>query len=341
MSRLISKYYTIKYGEKIGVGLTGNVYKAVRKTDGEICAVKILRRNALDGAIQEAVDNETKALSILDHSNICRVLDSFEDRVNFYIVLEFINGDQLLSKIASYNEADMKLVSISILNALQHCHGHDVVHRDIKCENVLIQRDCALGNIKLIDFGFAKFAADLSLTGRLGTPFYMAPEIWSGRPYGKPVDMWAFGVMIYILLCGRPPFFDPDHSKLVEKIQRGELEFPDSSSSSEAVSAACKEFITLLLQVEVDRRMTAEEALEHRWVWRKKDTFKFSFQICADLSFFVCLIFFPSCLSTLCLSVLTTVPPDSKLGRPCSRKLLSKQWFALLDVSKAFKLSNI
>lgn len=276
-NRPISRFYTINYGEKLGTGLTGSVYKAVRKCDKVVCAVKVIRRSP-ERSREDSVVNETRALRILDHTSIVKVLDKFEDKINFYIILEYVFGDQLYARILHYCEEDVRNLCRSILSALHHCHSRDIVHCDIKGDNILVNPIVGGLEIKLIDFGFAKCAADSSLTGKQGTSFYMAPEIWSGLPYGKPVDLWAFGVMTFILLYGHPPFFEKDQSKLIEKIQSADFMYPEDTDL-QCRTVGAKDFISSLLTLDSQSRLTVEQALSHPWVRNLLCTIKSIFKI--------------------------------------------------------------
>lgn len=192
--------------------------------------MKVIHRHAMGDIAVEAIANETTALRHLSHPNIVKLYDIFDDRSNIYLVLEYVRGGELfarLSKKTIYTEKEARDICRIILSAIQHCHSNDIVHRDLKCENLLMLSDDSDSDVKLVDFGFAKKAATSTLDGRMGTPIYMAPEIWKNELYGKPVDMWAFGVITYILLGGYPPFSDNDRLKLERRIKKANYLFHD------------------------------------------------------------------------------------------------------------------
>jgi len=156
----------------------------------------------------------------------------------------------------------------TIASALDYCHSRGIVHRDLKPENILLTSKEDDGSIKIADFGFAKqfdlSMGDESLTTSCGTPGYVAPEILNGKSYGAEVDMWSFGVIIYILLCGYPPFHDDNQKNLFAKIRRGEYDF-DPTYWNE-VSETAKDLIRKLLVVDGKQRYTIKELLAHPWM---------------------------------------------------------------------------
>jgi serine/threonine protein kinase len=267
MSAPISKYYSIKYEKEIGKGVSGCVYQAIKKSDGLLSAVKIITRSKLSKDAVTAIANEVQALRSLNHPHIVRLYDMFEDRSHFYLAMEFIQGGELFDRISKktcYNELEAKTCCRIILSAVKHCHDNNIVHRDLKPENLLLEGMNDDTNIKLVDFGFAASAPDNTLTGILGTPIYMAPEIWSNQPYGKPVDMWAFGVITYILLGGYPPFSDERREKLVQRIRLAKFAFHNEFWSQ--ISQEAKDFITALLNPDFSTRLTVDQAAQHPWV---------------------------------------------------------------------------
>jgi calcium/calmodulin-dependent protein kinase I len=167
-----------------------------------------------------------------------------------------------------YTEKDARDVVLVLVNTLLYCSNKGIVHRDLKPENILLGYHAPgafAEQIKIADFGFAKRVdgAKACLTTACGTPGYVAPEIISGQPYGKIVDMWSLGVITFILLCGYPPFHDDNQSILFKKIQAGVVEF--AHSPWDTVSADAKDFVLRLLTVNPAKRMTPDQALEHTW----------------------------------------------------------------------------
>jgi serine/threonine protein kinase len=263
----VNKFYQIKFDKELGKGVTGSVYQATRKLDKVPVAMKIVIRSKMDESHVRATEREVKALRQLDHPNIVKFYDMFEDRTNFYIALEFISGGELFDRITKktfYYEKDAKYLLKVILQAIKHCHDRNLVHRDLKPENLMMESHDNDTKVKLVDFGFASVCDGNNLDGRMGTPIYMAPEIWDGVSYGKPVDMWAIGVITYILLGGYPPFADDKREKLIKRIKTSTYVYHPEFWTN--ISDQAKEFIKQLLTVAVEKRLTVDEAMAHPWV---------------------------------------------------------------------------
>lgn len=175
-------------------------------------------------------------------------------------------GGELFQRIMAkehYSEKDARDVVKSVLNGIKYCHDKGIVHRDLKPENLLLKSPDNDHELKIADFGFASTNGDFMKT-QLGTPAYIAPEILGGKAYDKAVDMWSIGVITYITLGGYPPFQDNNLRALFKKIRNGTYTFHPENWS--AVSDEAKDFIRGLLCVQPDKRLTAEQALEHAWL---------------------------------------------------------------------------
>jgi serine/threonine protein kinase len=170
-------------------------------------------------------------LSKLTHPNIVHLVSFFDEPTQYLIAMEFLEGGELFDRIvkkAYYNEKEARDLAFIMLSAIKYIHDRNIVHRDLKPENLLLKSQSDDADIKLADFGFAIIAEGDNLTEQCGTPGYVAPEILGHRPYGKSVDMWSVGVIIYILLGGYPPFHDENQRNLFKKIQAAKYEFhPD------------------------------------------------------------------------------------------------------------------
>jgi serine/threonine protein kinase len=263
----IGTFYKICYDREIGKGLSGSVYVATKKFDETESAVKIIKRASLSNDSIQSIANEIGALKILNHPNIVKLYDVFEDRRCFYIVMELIRGGELFDRITRkiyYLEKDARELCKIILSAIKHCHDNDIVHRDLKPENLMMASETNDTDVRIVDFGFAVRDNGSNLNGVMGSPLYMAPEIWRGETYGKGVDMWAFGVIAYILLCGYAPFNHENQDKLARLIKSGKYEF--HSDHWKNVSEEAKEFVSHILQVDVSTRLTVDQALHHKWV---------------------------------------------------------------------------
>jgi calcium/calmodulin-dependent protein kinase I len=231
-------------------------------------AVKIVERTGLPISDEEALRTEVRILKMMDSPHIVKCIDFFEDDKTFYVVMEFLEGGELFDRIVQrtvYSEKEARDAVYIILRALKYCHDLNIVHRDLKPENLLLKSKESDSDMCLADFGFAAFApTDKSLTTQCGTPGYVAPEILSGVPYGKAVDMWSVGVITYIMLGGYPPFYDDNQKMLFRKIKAGAYEF--HADYWKHVSAEAKDLIKNMLVVKPANRFTVEDALNHPWV---------------------------------------------------------------------------
>ena len=231
-------------------------------------AVKIIKRTNLPVEDEVALRQEVQILGSLDHPNIVKCVDFFEEEKYFYVVMECLEGGELFDRIVQktyYNEQQARDLVFILLSAIKYCHDRDVVHRDLKPENLLLTSVSDDADIKIADFGFAiKQHGAASLTTQCGTPGYVAPEILKNAKYGKPVDMWSIGVITFILLGGYPPFHDDNQKILFKKIKNCEYTFHPEYWS--AVSEEAKDLIRKLLNPVPEQRFTADDALAHSWV---------------------------------------------------------------------------
>jgi calcium-dependent protein kinase len=160
----------------------------------------------------------------LKHPNIISLVDVFEEARYLHIVSELCTGGELFDRITAmghYTEADAANVLSQILRAIAHCHQHNVCHRDLKPENILFATPDADSTLKVIDFGLSfVFHTGETMFDRVGTPFYIAPEVLR-RSYGVECDMWSIGVIMYILLCGYPPFYGNSESEVLQRVKEG------------------------------------------------------------------------------------------------------------------------
>jgi len=212
--------------------------------------------------------------SQLDHPNICKIVESFEDEEagRFYIIMEYCSGGMLVSRMkthrAGYDEAAAATILEKMLSAVLYCHQHGLCHRDIKLDNMLYEDEREDAELKLIDFGFASSVQPgrEAMTDQLGTPSYMAPELWSerGRSYDSSVDMWALGAVAYMLLSGTRPFHHEDKRKKARMIRHEPLSFPDKYWLR--ISPEARDFCSALMQKQPCDRLSASEALVHPWI---------------------------------------------------------------------------
>ena len=188
-------------------------------------AVKIINRGSLDNKTETYLRREVAVMKKLNHSSIVKFYGAYEDTGFYFIVLEYLEGGELFDRISEkvfYNENDARVILFTILEAVKYCHDSNVVHRDLKPENLLLCTKDDDAKLKLADFGFAVVCDGFTITDCCGSPEYMAPEVLSSIPYGKPADMWSLGVILYILLGGYPPFYDTNQQKMFKQIIAGE-----------------------------------------------------------------------------------------------------------------------
>ena len=214
------------------------------------------------------VFSEVEILSLLRHPSIVRLEEIYEDSSNLWLVMDLIEGGELeqeLRKQGRFKEEVARKIIRHILLALEYIHEKGIVHRDLKLANMLMSGRFEEGGnceVKLADFGFSCVVSNEStLTSFCGTTVFMAPEILQDHPYGKPVDMWAVGVITFLLLFGCLPFSSSNEGDLLRLICEAEFSFKDDSTSKE-----CRDFISKLLVTDVLHRLTATEALHHSWV---------------------------------------------------------------------------
>jgi len=189
----------------------------------------------------------------------------------YWLSTELMPGGELFDRIVKrqyYKERDAQQVVRTLAGVLAYLHKQNIVHRDLKPENILLKSKDDDDDIKIADFGFVARVKPNGLSTTCGTPAYVAPEIISGKLYGTSVDMWSFGVICYILLCGYPPFHHQNQNQLFRIVKRGEFKF--DSPYWDPVSAGAKDLIRGLLQIDVSKRLTAQQVLEHPWVASKQ-----------------------------------------------------------------------
>ena len=258
---------TYKIGKILGEGAFGEVRLCTHRESGEKRAVKVLRKDAMDEDETAAMLNEINILRGLDHPNVVKIYEYFEDAKRFYIVTQFIEGGELFDEIikrGSFTERDAAVLLRMLLGCIAYCHSKYIVHRDLKPENVMLEGNKEFDQIKVIDFGTAQvFDPSKTLKEQIGTPYYIAPEVLKKR-YGKECDLWSLGVITYILLSGIPPFNGVTDAEIMGAIKKGKFNF--SNKVWNAVSQDAKDFISGLLTLDTAKRLTAEQALQTPWI---------------------------------------------------------------------------
>ncbi|XP_078270491.1 MAP kinase-activated protein kinase 2-like isoform X1 [Rhinoraja longicauda] len=256
----------------LGLGVNGKVLECVNKKTGEKCALKILYDNP---KARREVDMHWRASSTL---HIVRIINIYENMHHgkrcLLIVMECMEGGELFIRIQdrgdqAFTEREASEIMRDIGSAIQYLHAMNIAHRDVKPENLLYTAKDFNAVLKLTDFGFAKETTlHNSLATPCYTPYYVAPEVLGPEKYDKSCDMWSLGVIMYILLCGYPPFYS-NHGLAIspgmkKRIRMGQYEFPNPEWSE--VSEEAKDLIRQVLKTDPTERMTITEFMNHSWI---------------------------------------------------------------------------
>nr|XP_012788763.1 unnamed protein product [Sorex araneus] len=289
----ILEEYNINWTQKLGAGISGPVRVCVKKSTQERFALKIL----FD---RPKARNEVRLhMMCATHPNIVQIIEVFANSVQFphessprarlLIVMEMMEGGELFHRISQhrhFTEKQASQVTKQIALALQHCHLLNIAHRDLKPENLLFKDNSLDAPVKLCDFGFAKIDQGDLMTPQF-TPYYVAPQVLEAQrrhqkeksgiiptsptpyTYNKSCDLWSLGVIIYVMLCGYPPFYSKHHSRTIpkdmrRKIMTGSFEFPEEEWSQ--ISEMAKDVVRRLLKVKPEERLTIEGVLDHPWL---------------------------------------------------------------------------
>ncbi|XP_076007071.1 calcium/calmodulin-dependent protein kinase (CaM kinase) II beta 1 isoform X6 [Genypterus blacodes] len=258
--------------EELGKGAFSVVRRCVKLCTGQEYAAKIINTKKLSARDHQKLEREARICRLLKHPNIVRLHDSISEEGFHYLLFDLVTGGELFEDIVAreyYSEADASHCIHQILESVHHIHQHDIVHRDLKPENLLLASKCKNAAVKLADFGLAieVQGEQQAWFGFAGTPGYLSPEVLRKEAYGKPVDIWACGVILYILLVGYPPFWDEDQHKLYQQIKAGAYDFP--SPEWDTVTPEAKNLINQMLTINPTKRITAQEALKHPWVCQR------------------------------------------------------------------------
>uniref|UniRef100_UPI003AAFE8E9 calcium/calmodulin-dependent protein kinase type II delta 2 chain isoform X15 n=1 Tax=Centroberyx gerrardi TaxID=166262 RepID=UPI003AAFE8E9 len=274
MALTICTRFTDEYQlfEELGKGAFSVVRRCVKISSGQEYAAKIINTKKLSARDHQKLEREARICRLLKHPNIVRLHDSISEEGFHYLVFDLVTGGELFEDIVAreyYSEADASHCIQQILESVHHCHVNGIVHRDLKPENLLLASKLKGAAVKLADFGLAiEVQGDQQAWfGFAGTPGYLSPEVLRKDPYGKPVDMWACGVILYILLVGYPPFWDEDQHRLYQQIKAGAYDFP--SPEWDTVTPEAKDLINKMLTINPSKRITATEALKHPWICQR------------------------------------------------------------------------
>lgn len=256
-------------GPIIGRGTYAEVRSCYSRETLDRFAVKILLKDAVGSFVCDSFLEEAAILRSLDHPNIVKYVDFFESSDKMYLVEEFMPGGDFFDRVANsrryYAEEEVRCIISSLLEAIMYYHDRNIVHRDLKLENLLLSSANKKFSIKIADFGFARVLKNNDqLHGTFGTLNYMAPEILLKLPHSKPVDIWAAGVILVTLLSGRFPFFGSRASKIAEKIRRCDYDL--TGPNWERISDTAKDLVRQMLVACQYQRLSAREALNHPWI---------------------------------------------------------------------------
>ncbi|KAF8392203.1 hypothetical protein HHK36_022545 [Tetracentron sinense] len=259
MSENLKKDYQLC--EEIGRGKFGTVFRCFSLVSGDDFACKSIDKRLLtDSLDRECLEKEAKIMQLVTgNPNIVQIFDVYEDDSYLHLVIELCNSSDLFDRISkrTFSESEATAVMLPLMEAIAHCHILGVAHRDIKPDNVLFNE---WNLLKLADFGSADwFLGGKSMSGIFGTPYYVAPEVISGRDYNEKVDVWSSGVILYMMLAGIPPFYGESAGEIFEAVIRGNLRFPTRIFDS--VSPAAKDLLRKMLCKDVSKRFSAEQVL--------------------------------------------------------------------------------
>ncbi|XP_041808784.1 calcium/calmodulin-dependent protein kinase type 1D-like [Chelmon rostratus] len=249
---------------KMGSGSFSEVFMVREKNTGNLYALKCLKKKHLT---HSNLENEINVLRRIKHENVVGLEDFYESRTHYYLVMQLVSGGELFDRILDkgvYTEKDASTVIKQVLQAVSYLHENSIVHRDLKPENLLYYNTDENAKIMVSDFGLSKTLEHGVMSTACGTPGYVAPEVLAQKPYSKAVDCWSIGVITYILLCGYPPFFEENETRLFSKIMRAEYAF--HSPFWDNISESAKDFIRNMMEKNPTKRFLTEQALKHPWI---------------------------------------------------------------------------
>ncbi|KAL5998663.1 Phosphoenolpyruvate carboxylase kinase 4 [Asimina triloba] len=254
--------------DELGRGRFGIVYRCFSPESGEFYACKSIDKRLLSDPLDaECLEKEAKIMHLVaGNPNVVQIHGAYEDDVSLHMILELCPEPDLYDRISerTFSEPEAAAVMAPLMEAIAHCHRRGVAHRDVKPDNVLFD---GWNRPKLADFGSADCFLEgggRTMRGIVGTPYYVAPEVISGRDYTEKIDVWSAGVILYIMLAGIPPFYGDSAAEIFEAVLRGNLRFPTRIFHS--VSPAAKDLMRRMICKDVNKRFSAEQVLRHPWL---------------------------------------------------------------------------
>lgn len=276
---------------KLGQGAFGKVYEVEHKSTSLHWAMKTVNKEKAGSSAIKLLEREVAILKRVTHPNIIQLYEVFETSKRMFLVMELCEGGELADMLKDrkfFCESEVRLITKELASAIAYLHKNDIVHRDIKLENILVGKLPDPSNpqeklqIKVTDFGLSitktGVGHDNMMQDFCGTPNYMAPEIIDNKTYSQQCDVWALGIIVYSLFCGYPPFRSKDEDTLYDLIKKGEIEFtsPDKEKNDlwNEVSNEAKSCIKGMLNVDPAHRLTASEILDHHWITGEENSQK-------------------------------------------------------------------
>mmetsp|Transcript_40 Transcript_40/g.104 ORF Transcript_40/g.104 Transcript_40/m.104 type:complete len:524 (-) Transcript_40:138-1709(-) len=254
-------------------GSFATVCRGTHRASGKKVAIKCVLRKDLPPNDDAAIYDEVSIMSSLSHPHIVPLIDFFEEKDCYFLVMELMSGGDLFDRIGkkkTYSEEDARDLAVKMLKAMSYCHIHKVAHCDMKPKNLLLMSEDNHSYIKLADFGFAaRCHTEKCLTKQCGTPFFVSPEILMRQPYDQQSDMWSVGCIIFLLLSGNLPFMGRSQKELFRKIVSGKYEFKEADWCD--VSTDAKDLVEKMLVLDPDQRITSSQALRHKWMKASAD----------------------------------------------------------------------
>jgi len=265
----INEFYDMDK-KKLGEGSYGTVCKAKHKATQAVRAIKSISKAQMKNL--DRFKQEIAIMKMMDHPNIIKLYETFEDHRNIYLVMELCTGGEMFDRIIEaghFTESQAALVMQQVVRAIFYMHEQHVCHRDLKPENFLFTNKDPVekSTLKIIDFGLScPFKDGQVLTTKAGTPYYVAPQVLAGK-YDHLSDVWSCGVIMYVLLCGYPPFFGETDAEVLSKVRLGNFSF--NAADWKNISEDAKNLIRLMLKMNPRDRCTADQALNNEWIKKK------------------------------------------------------------------------